>query len=91
MMATLTGAIQQVPSSVSAIKVDGQRAHKLIRAGEEFELAARPVTVDRFESDARRPPRRDSSTWTWRSSAPPGPTSAPSPATWVRRSEWAAT
>lgn len=53
-MATLTGAIEQVPSSVSAIKVDGQRAHKLIRAGEEFELKARPVTVDRFELTATR-------------------------------------
>ncbi|MFC4602949.1 tRNA pseudouridine(55) synthase TruB [Rhodococcus kronopolitis] len=54
-MATLTGPIEQVPSSVSAIKVDGQRAHKLIRAGEEFELKARPVTVDRFElTDTRR-------------------------------------
>jgi tRNA pseudouridine55 synthase len=51
---TLTGDIAQVPSSVRAIKVDGQRAHKLIRQGEEFELEARPVTVDRFDVTAAR-------------------------------------
>jgi tRNA pseudouridine55 synthase len=48
-LAALTGPIQQVPSSVSAIKVGGQRAYKLARAGEHVELAARPVTVKRFE------------------------------------------
>lgn len=47
--AALTGAIQQVPSAVSAIKVDGQRAYARVRAGEDVELAARPVTVSRFE------------------------------------------
>lgn len=41
----LTGDIVQVPSAVSAIKVDGQRAYKRVRAGEEVDLAARPVTV----------------------------------------------
>lgn len=50
----LTGDIQQVPASVSAIKVDGQRAHARIRAGEEVTLSARPVTVSRFEVSARR-------------------------------------
>lgn len=44
----LTGEIAQVPSSVSAIKVDGQRAYKRVRSGEAVELAARPVTVSRF-------------------------------------------
>src|ERR1022692_913967 len=39
----------QRPSSVSAIKVDGQRAYALVRAGQEVDLAARPVTVSRFE------------------------------------------
>ena len=39
------GEIEQVPSSVSAIKVDGERAYKRVRAGEEFELPSRPVTV----------------------------------------------
>lgn len=48
-IAALTGAIDQVPSSVSAIKVAGRRAHELMRAGEQVELAARPVTVSRFE------------------------------------------
>jgi tRNA pseudouridine55 synthase len=43
------GAIMQVPSAVSAIKIDGQRAYKRVRAGESVELAARPVTVGRFD------------------------------------------
>jgi len=52
----LTGDIQQVPSSVSAIKVDGERAYKRARAGEVVELPARPVTVSRFAArDFRRP------------------------------------
>jgi tRNA pseudouridine55 synthase len=41
----LVGDIEQVPSSVSAIKVDGQRAYARVRAGESVELKARPVTV----------------------------------------------
>jgi tRNA pseudouridine55 synthase len=45
----LTGRIRQVPSSVSAIKVDGKRSYDRVRAGEEFELAAREVTVSAFE------------------------------------------
>ena len=47
-IAALTGAIQQRPSAVSAIKVDGQRSYARVRAGEQVELAARPVTVQRF-------------------------------------------
>lgn len=43
------GALQQVPSSVSAVKVGGRRAYDLARRGEEVELAARPVTVHRFD------------------------------------------
>jgi tRNA pseudouridine55 synthase len=50
----LTGEIQQVPSSVSAIKVKGERAYHRVRAGEDVELPARPVTVSRFEVRARR-------------------------------------
>lgn len=50
----LTGAISQVPSSVSAIKVDGRRAYDRVRAGEEVVLAAREVTVFRFDVLARR-------------------------------------
>jgi tRNA pseudouridine55 synthase len=45
----LTGPIEQVPSAVSAIKVDGQRSYARVRAGEDVELAARPVTVETFE------------------------------------------
>lgn len=41
----LTGAIEQVPSSVSAIKVNGQRSYARVRSGEDVQLAARPVTV----------------------------------------------
>lgn len=48
-VADLTGDIQQVPTSVSAIKVDGKRAYARVRAGEEVELRARPVTVSRFD------------------------------------------
>lgn len=48
----LTGDIMQVPSSVSAIKVDGERAYALVRGGDEVKLAARPVTVSRFEVTA---------------------------------------
>ncbi|MGO4958384.1 tRNA pseudouridine(55) synthase TruB [Luteococcus sp. Sow4_B9] len=43
------GAIQQVPSSVSAIKVNGQRAYKLVRDGEQVELKSREVTVSHYE------------------------------------------
>lgn len=48
-IARLTGDIQQVPSSVSAIKIKGERSYARVRAGEEVELEARPVTVSRFE------------------------------------------
>src|SRR5919112_239264 len=47
-IATLTGQILQRPSSVSAIKVDGERAYALVRAGRPVDLAARPVTIERF-------------------------------------------
>ncbi|NMN99852.1 tRNA pseudouridine(55) synthase TruB [Gordonia sp. TBRC 11910] len=53
-IAALTGDIMQVPAKVSAIKVDGRRAHALMRTGEEFELPARPVSVDRFDVVATR-------------------------------------
>ena len=48
-MAPLTGPIEQVPSSVSAIKVEGQRSYARVRAGEDVDLPARPVTVEAFE------------------------------------------
>src|SRR5690606_447658 len=45
----LTGDILQVPTSVSAVKVDGKRAYARVRAGEDVTLQARPVTVSRFD------------------------------------------
>nr|WP_240918443.1 tRNA pseudouridine(55) synthase TruB [Rhodococcus sp. 14C212] len=53
-VAALTGEISQVPASVSAIKIDGKRAYARMREGEAVELAARPVTVSRFEVLSRR-------------------------------------
>lgn len=53
-MLPLTGAIDQVPSAVSAIKVDGQRSYRRVREGHEVALPARPVTVSRFEAVAFR-------------------------------------
>ncbi|OPX15708.1 tRNA pseudouridine(55) synthase TruB [Gordonia sp. i37] len=58
-VADLTGDISQVPAKVSAIKVDGRRAHALARTGAEFDLAARPVRVSRFEIRAIRRPEDD--------------------------------
>ncbi|MFT4081978.1 MAG: tRNA pseudouridine(55) synthase TruB [Nocardioides sp.] len=43
--ATQVGEIEQVPTAVSAIKVDGKRAYQRVRAGESVELPARPVTI----------------------------------------------
>jgi tRNA pseudouridine55 synthase len=48
-VAALTGELQQVPSSVSAIKVNGERAYARVRSGEDVKLAARPVTIHRFD------------------------------------------
>jgi tRNA pseudouridine55 synthase len=53
-MAELTGEIDQVPSAVSAVKVDGVRSYARVRAGEDVELAARRVTVSTFELVERR-------------------------------------
>jgi tRNA pseudouridine55 synthase len=44
----LTGQIRQVPPQVSAIKVNGERAYKRARAGEDVKLSARPVIVHDF-------------------------------------------
>ncbi|MET7282383.1 tRNA pseudouridine(55) synthase TruB [Kribbella sp. NPDC005582] len=44
-----TGEISQIPSAVSAIKVDGKRAYERVRAGEEVTLKARTVTVSRYD------------------------------------------
>tara|TARA_B100000902_G_scaffold295472_1_gene282293 strand:+ start:1002 stop:1862 length:861 start_codon:yes stop_codon:yes gene_type:complete len=48
-MATLTGAIEQMPPMYSALKVDGQPLYKRARAGEQVERAARSVHIYRFE------------------------------------------
>ena len=47
------GEIMQVPPQFSAVKVDGERAYALARAGEEMELAARPLWVESLEVVAR--------------------------------------
>ncbi|MGW7357411.1 tRNA pseudouridine(55) synthase TruB [Streptomyces sp. NPDC054802] len=47
-VAELTGDIMQVPSKVSAIKIDGKRSYARVRGGEDFEIPARPVTVSAF-------------------------------------------
>jgi tRNA pseudouridine55 synthase len=48
-VAGLRGEIKQVPSAVSAIKVGGRRAYRLVREGHDVELQARRVRIDRFE------------------------------------------
>ena len=53
-ISALSGEISQVPSAVSAIKVDGRRAYDRVRAGEDVTLAARAVTVSRFAVRAQR-------------------------------------
>jgi tRNA pseudouridine55 synthase len=53
-MTALVGDIEQVPSAVSAVKVDGERAYKRVRRGEDVQLTARPVHVAAFELLARR-------------------------------------
>jgi len=54
-VARLTGPIEQVPSTFSAIKVDGRRAYDRARAGEEVDLKARPVVIRAFDVlDVRR-------------------------------------
>lgn len=48
-VSTFVGRIDQIPSAVSAIKVDGKRSYARVRAGEQVQLAARPVSVTRFD------------------------------------------
>lgn len=47
-LSDFTGDILQVPPQVSAVKVEGERAYALVRAGEALDLAARPLTVHRL-------------------------------------------
>ena len=58
-LAKMVGEIQQRPSSVSAVKVDGERAYDRVRAGEVFELAARTITISSLNVlEIRRPGSR---------------------------------
>jgi tRNA pseudouridine55 synthase len=47
-IAKLSGDIMQVPSKVSAIKIDGKRSYARAREGEDFEIPARPVKISAF-------------------------------------------
>jgi tRNA pseudouridine55 synthase len=47
-IAKLSGDIMQVPSKVSAIKINGVRSYKRARDGEDFEIPARPVRISSF-------------------------------------------
>ncbi|MCB2048938.1 MAG: tRNA pseudouridine(55) synthase TruB [Novosphingobium sp.] len=49
MLPRFTGPIEQVPPVYSALKVDGQRAYDLVRAGEEVQLASRSVAIHSLE------------------------------------------
>lgn len=55
----LTGQLLQVPTAISAIKIDGQRSYSRVRAGEDVTLTPRPVVVSRFRIDGIR--RQESS------------------------------
>ena len=48
-LAAFVGDIEQVPTAVSAIKVDGRRAYQRVREGEQVVLPARPVTIHELE------------------------------------------
>ena len=52
-LAAFRGEIQQVPPQFSAVKIDGERAYARARAGEESDIAARPLWVERLELIAR--------------------------------------
>ncbi|WP_052311807.1 MULTISPECIES: tRNA pseudouridine(55) synthase TruB [unclassified Actinoplanes] len=59
-LAAQVGEIDQVPSAVSAIKINGERAYKRVRDGETVAIPARRVTVFRLDVlDIRRPADRD--------------------------------
>jgi tRNA pseudouridine55 synthase len=53
-LARFTGPIEQVPPAYSALKVDGERAYDLARAGEEVVLATRPVTIHSLNTSPER-------------------------------------
>lgn len=49
LLTRFVGPILQRPSSVSAVKVDGRRAHQRVRSGEQVDLPARPVEIYSLE------------------------------------------
>ncbi|MDD7970067.1 tRNA pseudouridine(55) synthase TruB [Roseinatronobacter alkalisoli] len=55
-LSAFRGEIQQVPPQFSAVKVDGERAYDIARAGDEMDLAARPLWVEKLEIIARPDP-----------------------------------
>lgn len=57
MLPRFTGTIMQRPPAFSAIKVNGERAYDLARAGETVELAERPVTIDELTLLSHTPER----------------------------------
>ena len=48
-LAKMRGTIMQRPSSVSAVKVDGERAYDRVRSGEKVELASREITISQLD------------------------------------------
>ncbi|HLI36291.1 MAG TPA: tRNA pseudouridine(55) synthase TruB [Streptosporangiaceae bacterium] len=73
-VAALTGSLMQVPPAISAVKVNGERAYKMTRAGTAPDLAARPVTVQEFTITAVR---RITGTRAAAAPAAPGTSSTP--------------
>ncbi len=53
---SFVGDIQQVPPKFSAVKIDGERAYKLARGGQEVELSSRPLFVESLEMSRRPDP-----------------------------------
>ena len=81
-LSAFRGSIRQRPPQVSAVHVDGERAHARARRGEVMDLPARTVTLHRLEL-LNWDPRRLS--WRWRSTAQRAPTSDRWPETWAKR------
>lgn len=52
-LAPFRGDIMQIPPKFSAVKIDGERAYKLARAGEDVEIAARPLWVEELTMISR--------------------------------------
>ncbi len=82
LLPSFTGEILQTPPAFSAVKIDGERAYDLARAGEAVELEARPVHIEALAlATARTATRRSSPP-----AAARAPTCAPLRATWAGRS-----